>query len=76
MESKTLVQRNFSVSYYQISGSLWLAHAELQDEQHNIITKLEISVPDLKVSDASIEYGEPHLDFYKESSLKILKLRF
>ncbi len=55
MKSKTIIQRNFSVSYYQISESLWLAHAELQDEQHNIITKLEISVPDLKVTDASIE---------------------
>jgi hypothetical protein len=55
MESNSLIQRNFSVSYYQVSDTLWLAHAELQDDQHHIITKLEISVPELKIKDASIE---------------------
>jgi len=62
MESKILIQRNFSVSYYQLSDTLWLAHAELQDEQHNIIAKLEISVPELKIKDASIEFKRKPLE--------------
>jgi hypothetical protein len=66
MEHTAVIQRNFSVRYSQTSEIVWLAHAELQDEQHNIITQLEIRVPELTIQDASIEFKRQPLEQCRE----------
>lgn len=66
-EDSTIVeQRNFSVKYSILSESLWLITAELLDSQHNIITKLEVRVPDLVVEAASIEFNNQPLEQCRE----------
>jgi hypothetical protein len=74
MESNTLIQRHFTVSYYQVSDALWLAQAELQDEQHHIITKLKIQVPALKIQDAHIEFKRKPLEQCLEIGQKAKEL--
>lgn len=74
MESNALVQRNFSVCHYQVSETLWLAYAELQDEKHNVVTKIEISVPDFKVTDVCIEFRRKPLNFCSELCVKVKQL--
>ena len=61
-DNNELINRNFSVNYCQSSDTLWLAQAELQDEQHNIISKLKISVPELKIEDASVLFKRQPLE--------------
>jgi len=60
------IERKFCVSYIQVSDDLWIAQAELQDEQHNIITRLEISIPELIVKDASIEFKRKPMESCEE----------
>ena len=57
IKEKTLLEeRNFKVNYIRISDELWKATAELNDEIHHIRTWLDISVPELIVKDAGIEF--------------------
>jgi hypothetical protein len=70
-----LISRNFSVSYYQISDTLWIAQAELQDEQHNIISKLKISIPELKVEDAFVLFKRKPLEQCLEICEKVKELK-
>jgi hypothetical protein len=49
-------KRNLSVSYSKTTENLWLVSADLADEQHNITAKLEIDIPSLTISGASVEF--------------------
>ncbi len=51
-------QRNLSVSFSKATENLWLVSAELVDEQHHIAAKLEVDVPSLKISGASVEFAK------------------
>ena len=51
-----LHERNFKVKYDEINEKLWKSTAEVEDDLHHIKTWLEISVPDLIVKDAGIEF--------------------
>ncbi len=53
---KVIQQRHFSVNYISVSETLWVASAELRDPQHDIETKLEVDIPSLRISQASIDF--------------------
>jgi hypothetical protein len=48
--------RDFSVKYTDVSEDRWLVSAQLVDQQHNIVTELEIDIPTLSVSNAGIDF--------------------
>jgi hypothetical protein len=53
---QAIYKRKFESEYFEINETLWSITSVLQDSIHDIRTTLEISVPDLVVQQASIEF--------------------
>ncbi len=70
-----LHERNFKVKYDEINEKLWKSTAEVEDDLHHIKTWLEISVPDLIVKDAGIEFVKmpfEECNLIKEKAKKLI----
>jgi len=63
-------QRDFSVKYSDVSEDRWLVSAHLIDQQHDIMTELEIDIPTLSVSGSRIEFRRSPLKQCLELSEK------
>ncbi|GAK58566.1 hypothetical protein U27_05540 [Candidatus Vecturithrix granuli] len=69
-ENNLSIKRNFAVTYNKVADDLWSAYAELNDEQHNIMTRLDISIPNLTIRDASIIFNKKPMEQCQEISEK------
>lgn len=67
-------ERNFKINYNQVNNDLWRASAEVIDDLHQIKTWLDISVPELKIKDAGIEFKNMPFDECKLICDKAKKL--
>lgn len=56
ISSPVLGERNFQVSYQELTDTLWKAIAELRDDLHHIKIWLEIKTPELIIQDAGVEF--------------------
>lgn len=48
--------RQFEVDFYELNESLWQITSRLNDDIHDIRAVLDISVPDMQVQAASVEF--------------------
>ena len=67
-------QRDFSVKYTEVSENRWLVSSQLVDQQHDIVTELEIDISTLRVSDANIDFKRFPLEQCLELAEKSKKL--
>ena len=54
--------RQFDVQYYELDEHLWRLTSRLNDDDHDIRAGLDISVPDMIVRDASVEFARYPLE--------------
>jgi len=57
-----IYSRKFEVDYYAQSEHCWRVVSHLQDDVHDICASLEISVPEMEVLSASVEFGRYPLE--------------
>lgn len=53
---KSLYSRNYEVNYYEIEENIWKAVSHLKDHQHDIMVTVNISVPDMIILDADVDF--------------------
>lgn len=52
---ESLYSRNFEVNYYEVENNIWRAISHLKDTQHDIVTIVDVSMPNMIILDAKIE---------------------
>lgn len=55
---KGLYSRNYEVNYYEVEEHIWRAVSHLKDHQHDIVVTAYISVPDMIILDADVDFIE------------------
>lgn len=53
---KGLYSRNYEVNYYEVDENIWKAVSHLKDHQHDILVTVTISVPDMIILDADVDF--------------------
>ena len=53
---KSLYSRNYEVNYYELEENIWKAVSHLKDHQHDILVTVNISVPDMIILDADVDF--------------------
>lgn len=53
---KGLYSRNYEVNYYEVEENIWKAVSHLKDHQHDILVTVTISVPDMIILDADVDF--------------------
>ena len=53
---KSLYSRNYEVNYYEVEENTWRAVSHLKDHQHDIVVTADISVPDMIILDANVDF--------------------
>lgn len=58
--------RRFQVDYFEIDKNLYRVTSHLQDHLHDIIATVDVSVPDMLIKDAKVEFLRYPLERCKE----------
>jgi hypothetical protein len=48
--------RTFKVDYFKVRGDLWRAKAQVEDPIYNVITSIDVSVPDFIIRESSVRF--------------------
>jgi hypothetical protein len=54
--------RRFDVDFYEKDKSSWVVISHLMDDAHDITTKVEVGVPEMKILAADVEFTHYPLD--------------
>ena len=57
-----LYSRRFDVDFYEKDESSWIVVSRLVDEAHDVTTEVEVSVPDLDIKAAKVEFARAPID--------------
>lgn len=53
---KGLYSRNYEVNYYEVEEHIWSAVSHLKDHQHDIVVTADISVPNMIILAADVDF--------------------
>ena len=53
---KSLYSRNYEVNYYEMEENIWRAVSHLKDYQHDIVVTVDISVPEMIILAADVDF--------------------
>lgn len=53
---KSLYSRSFEVNYYEVKEEVWRITSQLKDSQHDILVSLDVSVPNMIILDAKVDF--------------------
>lgn len=71
---KKLYSRRFDVDFYEKDEKTWSVVSRLVDDAHDIKTEVEVSVPDLVIRDAKIEFTRYPMDVCPRIEAKVKKI--
>lgn len=72
---KSVYSRNYEVNYYEVEKNIWKAVSHIKDNQHNIVVTVNISVPDMIILDADVNFIKApikHCNLIKEKMKKLI----
>ena len=59
---RRLYSRRFDVDFYEKDEKTWMVASHLIDDAHDIVTEVDVAVPELVISDARIEFTRYPID--------------
>lgn len=53
---ESFYSRNFEVKYYEMEEHIWKSISHLNDNQHDILVTVDVSVPDMIILNANVDF--------------------
>ena len=69
-----MYSRRFDVDFYEKDEKTWSVVSRLVDDAHDIRTEVEVSVPDLVIRDARVEFTRYPMDVCPRIETKVRKI--